>query len=75
VPCVPVALNSGLFWRRRSFIRLPGTITVEFLDPIEPGLDKQIFFKRLQDDIEAVTARLIDEGRAELRREGLRADP
>jgi 1-acyl-sn-glycerol-3-phosphate acyltransferase len=75
VPCMPVALNSGLFWRRRSFIRLPGTIVVEFLDPIEPGLDKQVLFKRLQDDIEAATARLIDEGRAELKREGLGADP
>jgi 1-acyl-sn-glycerol-3-phosphate acyltransferase len=73
VPCVPVALNSGLFWRRRSFIRLPGTIVVEFLDPIEPGLDKQTFFQRLQDEIETATARLVKEGRQELK--GLRADP
>ena len=75
VPCVPVALNSGLFWRRRSFVRLPGTIVVEFLDPIAPGLDKQAFFERLQNDIETATARLVAEGERNLKREGLRADP
>jgi len=73
VPCVPVALNSGLFWRRRSFVRLPGTIVVEFLDPIAPGLDKQAFFDRLQNDIETATARLIAEGEHELNRQGFRA--
>ena len=31
VPCLPVALNSGLFWPRRTFMRYPGTIVVEFL--------------------------------------------
>ena len=39
VPCVPIALNSGLFWPRRSIRRLPGTVLVEILDPIAPGLD------------------------------------
>jgi 1-acyl-sn-glycerol-3-phosphate acyltransferase len=73
VPCVPVALNSGLFWRRRSFLRLPGTILVEFLDPIAPGLEKQAFFTRLQQDIEAATARLVAEGEHELQRSGMRA--
>jgi 1-acyl-sn-glycerol-3-phosphate acyltransferase len=63
VLCVPVALNSGLFWPRRSILRLPGTIVVEFLDPIAPGLGKDEFIKRLQDEIETATARLIAEGR------------
>jgi 1-acyl-sn-glycerol-3-phosphate acyltransferase len=75
VPCVPVALNSGLFWPRRSLIRLPGTIVVEFLEPIPPGLDKDAFFSRMQDEIETATARLVAEGEAELKRRGLRADP
>ena len=73
VPCVPVALNSGLFWPRRAFLRLPGTIVVEFLDPIAPGLDKDAFFQRLQTDIETATARLIAEGERELASLGLRA--
>jgi 1-acyl-sn-glycerol-3-phosphate acyltransferase len=62
VACLPIALNSGLFWPRRSIRRYPGTIVVEFLDPIAPGLDKQVFFERLQEVIETATARLIAEG-------------
>lgn len=63
VPCLPVALNSGLFWPRRSFRRFPGTIRVEILDPIPPGLDRHAFAARLQSDIETATARLVAEGR------------
>lgn len=66
VPCVPIALNSGLFWPRRSLRRFPGTVVAEILDPIAPGLDKDAFFTRLQNDIEAATARLIAEGRAKM---------
>jgi 1-acyl-sn-glycerol-3-phosphate acyltransferase len=62
VPCLPVALNSGLFWPRRSLMLKPGTVTVEILDPIAPGLGKDAFFKRLQDEIETATARLLVEG-------------
>jgi 1-acyl-sn-glycerol-3-phosphate acyltransferase len=65
VPCLPVALNSGLYWPRRSFRRHPGTIRVEVLDPIAPGLDKQAFFERLQREIETATARLVTEGERE----------
>ena len=72
MPCVPVALNSGLFWPRRAFRRLPGTIVAEFLPPIPPGLDKDAFLQRLQSDIETATARLIAEGEAELKSLGSR---
>ena len=64
--CLPIALNSGLFWPRRSLLRYPGTIRVEILDPIAPGLDKKDFESRLRDDIEAATARLIAQGEREL---------
>jgi 1-acyl-sn-glycerol-3-phosphate acyltransferase len=60
-PCVPIALNSGLFWPRRKFLRHPGTIAVEVLDPIPPGLPKEEFFAQLQHDIETATARLMAE--------------
>lgn len=66
VPCVPIALNSGLFWPRRSILRIPGTVVVEILDPIAPGLAKDVFIKRLQSDIETATARLIEQGCAEI---------
>jgi len=59
VVCVPLALNSGLYWPRRSLLRLPGTIVVEVLDPIPPGLDNRTFAARLQTAIETATARLI----------------
>ncbi len=68
VPCVPIALNSGLFWPRRTILRHPGTVLVEVLDPIMPGLDKEVFFKRLQDAIEPATARLIAESQASISR-------
>jgi 1-acyl-sn-glycerol-3-phosphate acyltransferase len=71
-PCVPLALNSGLFWPRRSLRRLPGTIVVEVLDPIPPGLDKDTFFARLQNAIETASAQLIRE--AEHGAGGQRAD-
>ncbi|MEZ5826026.1 MAG: lysophospholipid acyltransferase family protein [Geminicoccaceae bacterium] len=61
VPCVPIALNSGLFWGRRSFIKRPGMITLEILDPIEPGLDRKTFMKILEERIEAGTDRLVAE--------------
>jgi 1-acyl-sn-glycerol-3-phosphate acyltransferase len=64
IPCVPVALNSGVFWPRRSLERRPGTIVVEFLDPIPPGLPKAEFLKRLTEAIETASTRLLDEAKA-----------
>ena len=59
VPCVPVALNSGLYWPRRKFMRYPGTIRMEFLPAIPSGLPKEDFAKRLQEAIESKTAELL----------------
>jgi 1-acyl-sn-glycerol-3-phosphate acyltransferase len=67
-PCVPVALNSGMFWPRRRFVRHPGTIVVEFLDPIPPGLSATTFFRRLEEVIETATGRLLDEAAKEQQR-------
>ncbi len=66
VSCLPIALNSGLFWPRRSILRLPGTVLVEILDPIAPGLDKDAFFTRLQEELEAATARLLAESKTKM---------
>jgi len=65
VPCLPVALNSGLFWPRRTFLRYPGTLVVEFLDPLPPGLPRAEFLARVQDVIEEATGRLVAAGEAE----------
>lgn len=64
VPCVPIALNSGLFWPRRKFMRYPGTVVLEVLDPIPPGLPAAAFQERLQSGIEGATNRLIAEARS-----------
>ena len=68
VPCVPVALNSGLYWPRRSLRFTPGKVRLEFLDPIAPGLDKAEFLKRLENEIETATSRLVAIGREEIAR-------
>jgi 1-acyl-sn-glycerol-3-phosphate acyltransferase len=64
VPCVPVALNSGVFWPRRSWRRSPGTVVVEFLDPIPPRLPKAEFLTRLKESIETASDRLLAEAKA-----------
>jgi 1-acyl-sn-glycerol-3-phosphate acyltransferase len=68
VPCLPVALNSGLFWPRRKFLRYPGTIVLEVLDVIPAGLERDVFSARVQDAIETASNRLIADGERELGR-------
>ena len=58
VPVVPIALNSGLYWGRRAFLKQPGTITVEILPPIPPGLPRDAFMGRLETSIEDAAGRL-----------------
>jgi 1-acyl-sn-glycerol-3-phosphate acyltransferase len=65
VTCLPVALNSGLFWPRRTFRRYPGTLVVEFLDPLPPGLPREEFVTRMRTVIEEATDRLVAAARAE----------
>ncbi|MBI1868948.1 MAG: 1-acyl-sn-glycerol-3-phosphate acyltransferase [Methylocystis sp.] len=60
-PCLPVALNSGLFWPRRSLLRRPGTVVIEFLPVIAPGLGSRAFFTQLRNTMETAANRLIDE--------------
>jgi 1-acyl-sn-glycerol-3-phosphate acyltransferase len=62
LPLVPVAVNSGLFWGRRSFLKKPGRIVVEILKPIPPGLPRRAMMEELENRIEAATARLVAEG-------------
>lgn len=64
LPCVPVALNSGQYWGRRSFTKYKGKIVVEILPAIEPGLKRKPFMKQLESDIETATANLVAEAKA-----------
>jgi 1-acyl-sn-glycerol-3-phosphate acyltransferase len=58
LPVVPAAVNSGLFWGRRSFVKRPGRITLAFLEPIPPGLPRTELMSELESRIEAETAAL-----------------
>jgi 1-acyl-sn-glycerol-3-phosphate acyltransferase len=63
VPCVPVALNSGLFWTGPiGFLKKPGKVAIEFLPPIPPGLKRAEFMNRLENGIETATGHLVQEG-------------
>lgn len=62
-PVLPVALNAGVFWPRSSWRIYPGTVVVEFLAPIEPGLEPEVFFDQLVETVETATLRLIEEAR------------
>jgi 1-acyl-sn-glycerol-3-phosphate acyltransferase len=61
LPLVPAAVNSGLFWGRRSFVKRPGRITLEFLEPIPPGRSRRRVMAELERRVETATAALLRE--------------
>lgn len=63
IPIIPMALNSGLFWPRKSFIKRPGKVVFEFLAPIEPGLPDKKVMRALEDRVEEKTHELMIEAK------------
>lgn len=63
LPVIPLALNSGMFWPRKSWIKKPGKVVFEFLEPIEPGKDMQETANLIQQRIEQATHALQDEAK------------
>jgi len=61
VPVVPVALDSGLLWGRNALRKHAGTVTIQYLPPIMPGLDRRAFMAELEERIESATAALLAE--------------
>jgi 1-acyl-sn-glycerol-3-phosphate acyltransferase len=59
LPIVPMALNSGLLWPKNSFLKKPGLITIEFLPPIPPGLERHTMMERLKNDLEGTSEQLL----------------
>jgi len=59
VPVVPVALNSGLYWGRKAWMKKPGKILIEYLPPIPPGLDRKAFMAELEKRLEPAATRLL----------------
>lgn len=62
LPCVPIALNSGVHWPAHGIIRRPGTIVFQFLEPIPPGLKRAVFMQELESRLEAASNALVAEG-------------
>lgn len=60
-PCVPVATNAGVFWPRTGVMRKPGLAIVEFLEPIEPGVERADFLEQLERVIESRSNELMRE--------------
>jgi len=76
VPCLPVAMTSGLAWPRNTFLHYPRPILVEFLPLIPAGLAPEDFFARMQDVIEEGTNRLLAEaGFPNMNQDGRKATP
>ena len=69
-PCVPVAHNSGAHWINGSWLRRPGTIIVEFGEPIAPGLPKKAFLDTLGERLGSATTRLLSVARQDERAKG-----
>ncbi|WP_204113508.1 lysophospholipid acyltransferase family protein [Shimia biformata] len=59
--CIPAATNVGVFWPRHGIYRRPGLAVVEFLDPIEPGLQQKPFMARLEEVVEGQSKALMRE--------------
>ena len=59
VPVCPVATNSGVHWPAHGFIRRPGVIVFEYLEPIPPGLKRAEFMRLLEERIETASNRLL----------------
>jgi 1-acyl-sn-glycerol-3-phosphate acyltransferase len=60
-----VATNLGLFWPQQDFRKHAGRATVEFLDPIEPGLERGAFMAKLEGAVETRTQQLIAQATGE----------
>ena len=48
IKVIPIKLDSGNYWGKKMFLKYPGKIIVEFLKPIEPGLEPGKFRKKLE---------------------------
>ena len=59
VPVYPVATNAGVHWPAHGFLRKPGTIVFEYLEPIPPGLKRAEFMRILEQRIETKSRELM----------------
>lgn len=58
---VPLALNTGVFWPRHSWLKWPGKVVFEFMPPIPPGQASGETMKQLESCLESASKRLEQE--------------
>lgn len=63
VDCVPVAVNTGLYWPAHGVIRRPGVAVIEFLPAIKPGLTRDKFMAELEQRIETASNALLTQAK------------
>ena len=51
IPCQPIAINSGNTWPKNGSKQINKFLTVSILKPIEPGLEREIFLRKLENVI------------------------
>ncbi len=51
ISCQPIAINSGNTWPKKGSKKINTVLTISILEPIEPGLEKRIFLKKLENAI------------------------
>jgi 1-acyl-sn-glycerol-3-phosphate acyltransferase len=51
ISCQPIAINSGYTWPKKGLKKINTTLTISILKPIEAGLDKEVFLRKLQSKI------------------------
>ena len=51
ISCQPIAINSGNTWPKKGSKKTNTILTISILKPIEPGLEKEIFLKKLENAI------------------------
>ncbi len=64
LPVIPMALNSGMFWRRNAFLKYPGKVIFEFLPPIDNAQDRDAFMQELEQKLESKSIELMQEAKA-----------
>ena len=60
LPAHLVATNSGVHWPAHGFLRRPGVIVFEYLEPLPAGMKRADFMRQMQERIEAASIALLE---------------
>lgn len=61
IPALTIAHNSGCFWNDEYYMKYNGTVTLRFIETIEPGMKTADFFRRIEESINTEKKLLVDQ--------------